>query len=339
MTSRELVVRTLNHEPVPRVPRDLWIRLGEDHVQPDELAEMHVRYPSDIVTVDAALHGGRRSQQKAGKAGDSTDAWGCVWHISDPGVAPVLKQSPLTDLAKMAAFKPPAAVLDSARFAKANKCCATSRFVLAWSEVRPLDRLRTLCGETALVQLARGKEPIRKLLAALHDLNCKELERWGDTEVDGVAIRDDWGTPEGLLVSPEMWRDVFRPLYREYCNILHAKDKFVFFHSDGNIQDIFSDLVKLGFDAVHCDWDLMNPGRMAKRFCGRVTFWGGTGQRPLREPGTPDQFRDSVLAGRRLLDFGAGGVIAQCQWDPGIRLQTIATFFELWLAPLPMHAS
>ena len=25
MTSRELVIKTLNHEPVPRVPRDLWI--------------------------------------------------------------------------------------------------------------------------------------------------------------------------------------------------------------------------------------------------------------------------------------------------------------------------
>jgi hypothetical protein len=61
--------------------------------------------------------------------------------------------------------------------------------------------------------------------------------------------------------------------------------------------------------------------------------------RRLREPGTAEEFRESVLAVRRTLDFGAGGVIAQCQWDPGVRLQTVAAFFEHWLVPLPMHGS
>ena len=58
----------------------------------------------------------------------------------------------------------------------------------------------------------------------------------------------------------------------------------------------------------------------------------------LRNPGTAEEFREAVLAVRRALDFGSGGVIAQCQWDSDVRLQTIAAFFEQWLLPLPMHA-
>jgi hypothetical protein len=188
------------------------------------------------------------------------------------------------------------------------------------------------------VDLARGTKDIRGLLAMLHDFSCKELELWANTDVDGVVFHDDWGTADGLLIAPEMWRDMFRPLYRDYCKILHAKDKFVFFHSDGHILDILGDLVRAGVDAIHCQQQLMGIERLAKRFRGRVTFWGEMDRQRLRNPGPPEEFRDAVLAVRRALDFGSGGVIAQCEWEPGIRIQTITAFFEQWLAPLQMHA-
>ena len=173
----------------------------------------------------------------------------------------------------------------------------------------------------------------------LHDFACKELELWAETDVDGVAFRDDWGTADGLLIAPEMWRELFRPLYREYCRILHAKDKFVFFHSR---RQHFRHFRRPGQDWASTpstrSLRLMDVERLAKRYRGRVTFWGGMDCRRLHEPGPADEFREAVLAVRKALDFGSGGVIAQCQWDPGVPLQTVATFFEQWLVPLPMHA-
>jgi hypothetical protein len=339
MTSRELVIRTLNHEPVPRIPRDLWLPPGEDLALADGLAEMNVRYPSDVVQPEVGSVHGKKSSGKPNKAGDYTDAWGCVWHIGQRGTPPELKLAPLAEPGKIASYQPPTELLDRSRFAKVNKSClATSRFVLAWSEVRPFDRLRRLFGsEAALMELARDNKDIRGLLATLHDFACKEMELWAGTDVDGVMFRDDWGTPEGLLLAPEMWRNLFRPLYREYCKILHAKDKFVFFHSDGNILDIFGDLIKVGIDAIHCQMHLMDVERLAKRFRGRVTFWGEMDRQRLHNPGTPEEFREAVLVIRRALDFGSGGVIAQCQWDAGVQIQTVASFFEQWLVPLPMH--
>ncbi len=339
MTSRELVIKTLNHEPVARVARDLWLPFGEDCVGGDALAELNLRYPSDIVQPEVAPAHGKKSTGKPSKAGDYTDAWGCVWHVGEPGTPPALKSSPLAEAEKIATYQPPAELLEKGRFAKVNKSCqATNRFVLAWSEVRPFDRLRYLRGsEATSVDLARGTKDIRGLLAMVHDLACQEIEVWAETDVDGVAFRDDWGTPDGLLLAPEMWRELFRPLYREYCKILHAKDKFVFFHSDGNIGDIFGDLAKVGIDAIHSQIHLMDIERMTKRFRSRVTFWGEMDRQRLRNPGTPEEFREAVLTVRKALDFGGGGVIAQCQWDPGVCLQTVATFFEQWLVPLSMR--
>jgi uroporphyrinogen decarboxylase len=339
MTSRELVVKTLNHEPTPRVPRDLWVPFGEDSVFADDLAEMNVRYPSDIAPIEAGPLQVKKAAAKPGKAGDFTDAWGCVWHRESADAALQLKLSPLAEAGKIAAFQPPADLLDKSRFAKVNKFChSTNRFALAWSDVRLFDRLRFLRGESTLVDLARGTKDIRHLLATLNELACKEISLWADTDVDGVVFRDDWGNDEELLVSTEMWREMFRPLYKEYCRILHEKDKFVFFISNGNIYDIFGDLIKLGVDAIHSEWRLMDVERLAKRFRGRVTFWGEMDGQRLQNPGTVDEFRQSVLAVRKALDFGAGGAIAQCQWTPGIKVNTIATFFEQWLVPLSMRA-
>ena len=321
------------------MPRDLWIPAGDEASRGDELGEINVRYPSDIVRPATAPAHAKRPAGKSDKAGEHTDPWGCVWHDAAEGGPLELKHSPLADAGKIASYRPPAELLDHGRFARVNRVCpATSRFVLAWSEVRPFDRLRLLRGsEAALVDLAGDGSPTRGLLAMLHEFACKEIEFWARTEVDGVAFRDDWGMADGPSISAEMWRDVFRPLYRDYCKILHARDKFVFFHSDGGILDVFGDLVKVGIDAIHCQLHLMNVHRLAKRYRGRVTFWGGMDHQRLQNPGTAEEFRQAVLEVRRALDYGSGGVIAQCQWDPGVRLQTVAAFFEQWLVPLPMH--
>ena len=101
--------------------------------------------------------------------------------MAEQGAPPELKQSPLAEAEKIASYQPPMELLDRSRFAKVNKSClATNRFVLAWSEVRPFDRLRFLRGsEAALVDLARGTKEVRDLLAMLHDFNCKEIAAVG----------------------------------------------------------------------------------------------------------------------------------------------------------------
>ena len=339
MTSRETVIKTLNHESVAHAPRDLWLPGGEASVCADELAEIRLRYPSDIVHLGATEPAVKRASTKAAKGGDHTDHWGCVWHADQPGAAPQLKHSPLSDAGKIAAYRPPAEVLDRSRLAKINTSCQTTdRFALGWSEVCPFNRLRNLRGpDVALVDLARGTKNIKALLATLHDFACKELELWAESEVDGVVLGDDWGTAEELLVAPEMWREMFRPLYRQYCEILHDRDKFVFFRSEGNLVDVLGDLIKTGVDAIHCQLQVMGLERVAKRFGGRVTFWAGMDCARLHNPGTPGEFRQAVLAMRKALDLGSGGVISQCRWDPEMRLQTVAAFFEQWLAPLPVH--
>lgn len=340
MTSRELVIRTLNHQSVDRAPRDLWVSPAVETLMPDDLADVNLRYPSDILTAEFSYPAARRAQSKAPRDGVFVDAWGCAWQVTARGPSVAVGDPPLAPPTKVDGLVPPTEMLDPQRFAKVNRACqSTSRFVLARTDVRPFDRLRAMRGaQRALVDLARGTQEIRKLLEAIHKHNCREIERWAASDVDGVEIRDDWGTQQGLLVPPALWRQVFRPLYAEYCQILRSHDKFVFFHTAGDVSDILGELVKIGCDAIHTDWALVKFERLVQRFRGRVTFWGGVYSQQTLSNGTPDEVRQSALQLRRALDGGNGGVIVQCAWEPQTPVENILAVFEKWTGPLAARA-
>lgn len=341
MTSRDLVIRTLNHERVDRVPRDLCVLPGVEALRSDELAEIEVRFPRDVVRTELKHPPGKRSKGKPQQVGRYTDAWGCTWEVTERDSPGRLQQPPLDSAAKTAEYQPPFEILSGAKLSKVNRtCAATSRFVLGVTECRPLERLQLLRGrQTALADLARGSKRIRDLLAMLHDFFCREIELWARSDVDAIAIVDNCGSEDALLVTPQVWRDLLMPLYRDYCRIIHAEDKFAFFHSDGDVSDIFRDLVKIGVDAIGSQPLLMGIERLARRFRGRVTFWGEIDRRQTLPRGTAEEIRQAVLRIRRALDFGAGGLIAQCRWGPDVPRENIAALFEQWILPLPMHAT
>ncbi len=241
----------------------------------------------------------------------------------------------------MAGYQPPMEVLAGATPDRVDRACAaTSRFVLAWTQTGPLQRLQCLRGaHTALADLVHGTKPIRSLLARLHDFSCREMQMWAGTDVDGVALADDWGPSDGFSIDRQVWRDLLRPLYREYCEILHANDKFAMFHTRGNPAPFVGDLVRIGVDAIHSDLFAANVKRWAKRFRGRVTFWSGIGPQHIVKSGTPEAIREVVLRIRRALDFGSGGVIAQCEWGPQVPPKNVAAVFDQWMLPLRMHAA
>jgi hypothetical protein len=341
MTSRERVIRALSFQPIDRAPRDLWVVPATEFGQPEDVTDIRFRYPSDIVRPEGELPPGDRSLGVPYEPGEYVDAWGCRWQVAQRGMMGDVHVAPLTDDAQIAAYRPPDEVLDRFDAREINRSCATtSRFALAWSDVRPFERLQFLRGrEAALVDMATGSQSLRSLLAMVHDYNCRELARWAASDVDGVVFRDNLGSQQSLLVSPEIWRDLFRPLYRDYCKILHDGDKFAFFHSDGNIADIFDDLVALGIDAIHCELFRMNIETLAQQYRDRITFWGEIDRVHTLPQGKPEEIRAAVRRVRAAFDYGRGGVIAQCEWAPGIAFRNIAALYEEWLAPMPMHAA
>ncbi|MDZ7615626.1 MAG: uroporphyrinogen decarboxylase family protein [Patescibacteria group bacterium] len=339
MTSRELVIRALSHEPIDRIPRDLWISPQVASNHSDDVAEIEVRYPTDVVRPESPYAPAERSAGKRGAGEQYTDAWGVGWQVSSEG-EDIVTERPLGDLRNLGKVSPPLDFLKGVKLGKVNRFCEqTNRFVLAPVAICPLQRLQTLRGpEATRKDLEGGAKGIRALLDMVHAYCEAEIELWAGSQVDGVVLGDDWGAASGLVLPRAVWQDLFRPLYRDYCKALHQHDKMVFFRTTGDVTEILDDIVRLDVDAVHCSFEDMDMAKVARRLRGRTTFWSGSDRPESLTRGTAAEVREAVLRVRRAFDFGSGGLIAQCDWRPDVPIDKIVAFCEQWIVPLPVHA-
>jgi hypothetical protein len=265
-----------------------------------------------------------------------------------------VKGPPLADWKALSHFKPPYEILEHADFGGIDRgdtgphlgaCCASTRgggfsavrgqgdgFVLAGTTVRPFERMQFLRGSEALY-LDLGYEPaeLYRLRDMVHEFYMRELEMWAQSDVDGISFMDDWGAQHSLLISLKQWRSLFKPLYKEYCELIHSADKFAFFHSDGHITDIYPDLIEIGVDAVNSQLFCMDIEELGRRFRGQITFWGEIDRQHILPSGTTDQVRAAVRRVRTALDDGQGGVIAQFEWGNDVSTENVAAAFEAWL--------
>lgn len=319
-----------------RVPRDLWTLPGVHWFRAGELEAVLRRFPSDFGVPSYRYGAAERARGEPCRRGEYVDAWGCVWHVAEDGIVGEVKEPPLRDLADIATYRPPFELLDGADLSRVNESCAgSSLFMRVGTETRPFERLQFLRGtEQLLMDLAYGEPEIERLIRMLHEFFCREMEMWAATDVDGVQFMDDWGSQTALLISPQMWRDIFKPLYRDYCNILKSRGKFVFFHSDGNIEEIYPDLIEIGVDALNSQLFCMDIERLGELYRGKITFWGEIDRQQVLSFGTPDDVRAAVRRVRAALDRGQGGVIAQCEWGLETPAENVLAVFEEWDRPL-----
>ncbi|NLC68726.1 MAG: methyltransferase [Clostridiaceae bacterium] len=333
MNSRERVLRVLKQEEVDRLPRHLWYLPGVIMFREAELAEVLKKYPNDIEPPVYRYGHGKRCTGNPSRVGMYTDAWGSVWHVKEEGVVGEVKEFPLAEWTALDTYKLPWELLYEADMSEVNISCARSdKFILAGTETRPFERMQFLRGtENLFMDLAYGVKEIYKLRDMLHEFNLREMEMWANTDVDGVSFMDDWGTQKTLLISPRLWREFFKPLYKDYCDILHKKGKFAFFHSDGNIEQIYPDLIEIGVDAVNSQLFCMDIERLGELYAGKITFWGEIDRQHVLPFGTKEDVKKAVrrVAGA-LIKGKRTGVIAQCEWGNKDPKENIETVFETW---------
>ncbi len=139
---------------------------------------------------------------------------------------------------------------------------------------------------------------------------------------------DDWGTQNNMLINPRTWREVFRPIYKEYADIAHAAGKKIFMHSDGNILEIYPDLIEVGIDALNSQIFCMGLDKLAS-FKGRITFWGEMDRQHILPNGTEEEVATAV---QQVYDhlFASGGLIAQCEFGPGANPANVRALYAAW---------
>lgn len=173
--------------------------------------------------------------------------------------------------------------------------------------LRPMDKF--------LMDLALEDPAALHLLAKITELKARfweaALDDLGDI-VDVVVEADDYGTQESMLVSPAMYRRIFKPLQADLLAVIRQrlKDGFVFFHSCGNVRELIPDFIEIGIDIlnpVHIRAHGMEPTALKRDFGRDICFWGGgVDTQGVLPNGTPQQVREDVKRNVAALAPGGG---------------------------------
>jgi len=330
VSSRNLVKASLEFQCPQRVPRDLWLLPWASDHYANELKQIKLRFPSDIATAPAIYKQPPEVQGDPYQIGQYVDEWGCIFTSKQAGVIGEVKEPLIKSWEELDKLRPPTEMLEFDRQAVDEFCRNTDKFVLGGCCPRPFERMQFIRrSDNLYIDLAERKPEFYEMLGKVHQFFLEELELWAKTEVDGLMFMDDWGTQRSLLISPTLWREIFKPLYNEYINLAHRYGKYIFMHSDGHIFDILPDLVEMGLDAVNSQLFCMDIEKIGERLRGKITFWGEIDRQWILSFGSREDVFQAVRRVKESL-YADGGVIAQCEFGAGAKPENVYAVFEAW---------
>jgi hypothetical protein len=289
-----------------------------------------MEYPDDIIPVQGMYTVPQKNKGNRYDEGEYTDEWGCIFNNIHAGLIGVPVEPLITDWNDLDTFRGPVEML-AVDTARVNDLCSSSgKFTYSNSWIRPFERYQFIrTTELAMMDIALDSPEMGVLIGKIHDHYLKETEAWAKTDIDAIGIMDDWGMQNGMLVSPDHFRKYYKPLYRDYASIARKYGKYVFMHSDGNIEEIIPDLIEIGIDALNCQLFCMNIAELGRKFRGKITFWGEIDRQYILPSGNKEDVEKAV---RVIYDnlYSGGGVIAQCEFGPAARPENIFHVFDCW---------
>ena len=188
--------------------------------------------------------------------------------------------------------------------------------------VNPMDEL--------FMALAAGEPGLLRFLGRLEQFWTDAIEYHLATGVDAIWFGDDWGAQTGPIISPIMFRDIFRPIYARLFRQVKQAGARVFFHSCGALGPIFDELLDLGIDLIwpQIGWFESDPARIEACRERQVAFYVHPDRQKLVPLGTPAQIRAEM---RRYAELGrrmGGGVIFYIEIENDAPFENVRALVE-----------
>lgn len=164
--------------------------------------------------------------------------------------------------------------------------------------------------EQALMTMLMNPEMFRAVIDRITDFYLKANELFYEAtkgHLDAILIGNDFGSQTGLMVDPDLLRDLVFPGTRKLIDQAKSYGLTVVHHSCGSIFPIIDDLIGLGADVIHPIQALavdMDAARLKEHFYSRVAFCGGVDAQYLLVKGSPGDVAKKVGELKELFPTG-----------------------------------
>jgi uroporphyrinogen decarboxylase len=340
---RERILAAIQHQPVDRIPTDLWAtpevwRKLFAHLRVDNAVDLYDRLDIDgIMNIDPPYIGPPRPRDG--------DYWENEWGMGyrpqpyDTGVYDEQVRYPLADattIADLEAYRWPSPdwydystiPVRAATFAGRATGCGYTALGYYHANLRGQ--------ELSLMDPLLRPEFTHHLLGRLSDFFTEYHRRCyeaGRGLIDTTEVTDDFGSQRGLLISPRVFERFYRLPMQRAIDLAHAHGIHVFHHDDGDCRDLLPSLTEMGIQLLNpiqwrCgDWDL---AALKSQYGALLCFHGAVDNQETLPFGTPDDVRRQV---RWLIQTLAcdvtGFIVAPCHnLQPVTPVENILALYE-----------
>lgn len=221
-------------------------------------------------------------KKKVRPANGEYDEWGCLWQSDDETGSDMgqVANIPLEEWEDMDTYVFPDPKAEG-RFDGLEEALAEAEekglYVQLNSPQCIFERMHFIRGfEDTLMDCIAEPEEIERLAEKLADYQIgiiEEAYRLGKGRIHCYDTTDDWGTQQALMISPEIFREIFKPQYKRVFDKAHECKMDIRFHTDGRINDILEDLIELGVDIINIHQPrLVNIDEISKIAQGKICF-------------------------------------------------------------------
>lgn len=148
------------------------------------------------------------------------------------------------------------------------------------------------------------------LMDAILEFECDLMAMASRHGFDGIHFADDWGTQSGMMISPRLWRSLFKPRYARQFERAHELGLDVWYHCCGNFAPIVADFREVGVDVLNISQpNVMDLNDVSRKLRGQQCFMMPLSYQTTSICGTPEEIAREAERMYGLLATGDGGFI------------------------------
>jgi uroporphyrinogen decarboxylase len=188
--------------------------------------------------------------------------------------------------------------------------------------------------EKFLFDLVNEAPYVYPLLDKILEINLETGRKLISLGADMIWAGDDFGGQQGMIISPELWRRVFKPriqyLFHELKKV--NPDIKIAWHSCGSIRPIIPDFIEIGLDVLNPVQPLardMDPASLKREFGRDLILFGGIDIQHLLPTASPAHIKEVVQRTMRAIGKNGGYIVAPAHnIQDDTPVENILAFFE-----------
>lgn len=337
MTSKERVERALDFLPVDKPALCCDISAAGYYEHGEKLRDLMRPLGSDFGPVYEGDYDLPKPEDFDGDGRYSTiktDSFGVTWKYLIYGVTGHPIAWPLDDWSKLDVYKFPeqSKLCGQALIEKRAKTeqLQNQGYFVRGGWVTYFERSYAVRKfEDVLMDIGTGDKDFLRFTSRLHEYNCLAVENLLLEGYDAIQFADDLGTQDGPIISPEHFRTIYAPLYKELVSMVKKAGKRAFFHTCGYAMPFLYDIAEMGFDQI---WPQLNCHDLipfVKRCRDlRLAVSIHPERSELMTFGKPDEIKDRMYAYHEAFKPWEGGSYYYLEIDNGFPYENIVAMVE-----------